>query len=105
MILYENGRRAFELNISLSIPTVRAEAVFNATGLIPEYTKAKTPFLEEEAESSPHRAPYESGPFVECPNCLYTIPEGVADERKFPESPKKGEQHLGDGRFQGNGTH
>ena len=81
-----------EYNISKQLKRALAkyeEAVYSATGLIPEYTKARTPFLEEETKHSPHRAPYEGGDFVECPNCLDTIPKSVADERTFKEGTQR----------------
>ena len=65
-----------EYNISRQLRRALAkyeEAVFTATGLTPEYVKAKTPFLEEETKYSPHRGPWNSESFVECPCCLHTM--------------------------------
>ena len=75
-----------EYNISRQLRRALAkyeEAVFTATGLVPEYVIAKTPFLEEETKTSPHRAPWTHGEFVECPNCLYTMSKKLAEERTF----------------------
>jgi hypothetical protein len=60
------------------------EAVHAATGQILFYANAQTPFLEEETKASPHRAPWNNESYVECPNCLRSIPKTVADSVTFP---------------------
>ena len=50
------------------------EAVYAATGLVPEYVKAKTPFLEEDSRFAPHRQPWSTEDFYECPSCAHTVP-------------------------------
>ena len=75
-----------EYNISRQLRRALAkyeEAVYHATGLIPEYVKAKTPFLEEETKHSPHRAPWDTEDFVECPCCLHTMPMSAVRENTF----------------------
>ena len=55
------------------------EAVYAATGLVPEYIKAKTPFMEEDSRCSPHREPYVDEDFYECPSCAHTVRKSSID--------------------------
>jgi len=86
-----NGKRVetIEYDVSSSMRRAVAKyetAVFEATGQNPLLYKVDTPFVSEETKFSKHRAPYTSGPFVECPSCYHTMasntlpvyPEGTA---------------------------
>lgn len=70
------------------------EVVQQLTGMEPQMKKVSTPYIQEETKKSLHRAPIQSGKFVECPCCMHTFPETDARQHTFDAGPVRKVQVL-----------